>query len=241
MGGAAHLVRAALLGAPVRPWPTLSPMAFDPDDSAARLAEPQKGALVEPGAATAGSAGEGPSDEVGIQQTEVQQVQPAEVQKEVLGWLEFGDAARHLAGDVVAAGFRPELVVAIARGGLLLAGAVAYALGVKSCGALNVEFYTGIDERLAEPVLLPPLLDEASVVGKKVLLVDDVSDSGRTLALSVQILEKLGAEVKTVTLYTKPRTILEPDFFWRRTGQWIVFPWSALPPVAGALESESGA
>lgn len=160
-------------------------------------------------------------------------------EREVLGWLEFGDAARHLAGDVVAAGYRPELVIAIARGGLLLAGAIAYALGVKSCGALNVEFYTGIDARLAAPMVLPPLLDEASVAGKRILLVDDVSDSGHTLALSVKLIEAMGAEVRTVTLYTKPRTVLEPDFFWRRTPQWIVFPWSALPPVAGAVEGDA--
>jgi hypothetical protein len=44
--------------------------------------------------------------------------------------------------------------------------------------------------------------------------------------------------VQTVTLYTKPRTVLEPDFFWRRTPRWIVFPWSALPPVAGALAED---
>ncbi|AZZ51070.1 phosphoribosyltransferase [Rathayibacter festucae] len=162
----------------------------------------------------------------------------AATEKEVLGWLEFGDAARHLADDVVASGYRPELVVAIARGGLLLAGAVAYALGIKSCGALNVEFYTGVEARLAAPVVLPPLLDEASVRGKRVLLVDDVSDSGHTLALSVDLIRAMGAEVQTVTLYTKPRTVLEPDFFWRRTPRWIVFPWSALPPVAGALAED---
>ena len=129
--------------------------------------------------------------------------------------------------------------------GELLAGAVAYALGIKSCGALNVEFYTGVEARLAAPVVLPPLLDEASVRGKRILLVDDVSDSGHTLALSVDLIRAMGAEVQTVTLYTKPRTVLEPDFFWRRTPRWIVFPWSALPPggrlVANAVTIETEA
>lgn len=158
-----------------------------------------------------------------------------ETEREVLGWLEFGEAARHLASEVVESDFEPDLVVAIARGGLLLAGAMSYALGIKSCGALNVEFYTGVDERLPEPIVLPPMLDESALDQKRVLLVDDVSDSGRTLAMVVDLIAASGADVRTVCLYSKPRTVLEPDFVWRRTDRWITFPWSALPPVtAGA-------
>ena len=152
-------------------------------------------------------------------------------EREVLGWLEFGEAARHLASDVVAADFTPDVIVAVARGGLVLAGAVAYALDTKMCGSINVEFYTGVDERLPEPVLLPPTLDAPSLEGKRVLIVDDVSDSGRTLVLVRDLLGGIAADVRTVCLYSKPRTVLEPDFVWKRTAQWITFPWSALPPV----------
>ena len=152
--------------------------------------------------------------------------------REILGWEEFGEAARSLATDVLRSGFRPDVVIAIARGGLLLAGAIAYALGTKACGSINVEFYSGIDERLPEPVLHPPMLDAPALGGKRVLLVDDVSDSGRTLAKVVAIIRDEGAEVRTATLYTKSHTVLEPDFDHKRTDRWIVFPWSALPPVA---------
>ena len=158
--------------------------------------------------------------------------QTGEPTREILGWDEFGDAARSLAADVLGSGYRPDLVIAIARGGLLLAGAIAYALGTKQCGSINVEFYTGVDERLPEPVLHPPMLDAPALGGKRVLLVDDVSDSGRTLAKVVAIIRDEGAEVRTATLYTKSHTVLVPDFDYRRTDDWIVFPWSALPPVA---------
>ena len=152
-------------------------------------------------------------------------------EREVLGWLEFGDASRDLARDVLGSGFNPDFVIAIARGGLLPAGALAYALGTKSCGSLNVEFYSDIETTLPEPILLPPLLDNEPLIGKNVLLVDDVADSGRTLALVVGLLENVGVIVKTATLYSKPRSVIEPDFFWRKTDRWIVFPWSAHPPV----------
>lgn len=150
---------------------------------------------------------------------------------ETFSWDEFGDAARVLAADVLATGFRPDVVVAIARGGLLLAGAIAYALDVKSCGALNVEFYTGVDARLPEPVVLAPLLDRESLTGKRVLVVDDVSDSGRTLALVVKLIGSTGVDVRSVCLYSKPGTVLEPDFVWRTTDRWIDFPWSVEAPV----------
>jgi hypoxanthine phosphoribosyltransferase len=151
--------------------------------------------------------------------------------REVLGWLEFGDAARHLATDIHADDFDPDVVIAIARGGLLLAGAIAYALDVKSCGSLNVEFYTSSHTRLERPVVLPPLLDEPSLVGKKVLLVDDVSDSGRTLSMVVDLLSAITTEVRTVVLYTKPGTVHVPNYSWRRTDRWIAFPWSSMPPI----------
>lgn len=154
--------------------------------------------------------------------------------REVLSWTDFSDASRHLAKAVVDRGFEPDFVIAIARGGLLLAGAISYALGTKACGALNVEFYTGVNERLPEPILLPPMLDGAAIAQKRVLLVDDVSDSGRTLDLVVSLLETSGAEVQTVCLYSKPRTVREPDFVWRKTDRWITFPWSALPPVTAS-------
>lgn len=63
------------------------------------------------------------------------------------------------------------------------------------------------------------------------LLVDDVSDSGRTLAMVVDLLREHGAVVRTLTLYSKPRTVLVPDYIWRDTDKWITFPWSALAPV----------
>ncbi|WP_165063602.1 phosphoribosyltransferase [Marisediminicola senii] len=155
-------------------------------------------------------------------------------ERETLGWDEFGEAARLLAADILRSGFRPDVVVAIARGGLLLAGAVAYALDVKSCGALNVEFYTGVDARLPEPVVLAPLLDSESLDDKRVLIVDDVSDSGRTLAMVVDLVARAGADARSVCLYSKPGTVLEPDFVWKSTSRWIDFPWSSLPPVTAS-------
>ena len=84
-------------------------------------------------------------------------------EREHLSWDGFGQASRDLARAIVADDFIPEVVVAIARGGLLPAGAIAYGLGIKNCGAINVEFYTGIGTVLDAPELLPPAVRDYSV------------------------------------------------------------------------------
>ncbi|WP_084038912.1 phosphoribosyltransferase [Demequina sp. NBRC 110053] len=152
-------------------------------------------------------------------------------EREVLTWQGFGDASRVLAQMVVDDGFEPEVVVAVARGGLPVGGALAYALGTKGVGTLNVEFYTGVDQRLPAPIVLPPLLDTDAMAGMRVLVADDVADTGETLALVKQLMDQHAGEVRTAVLYAKSRSIIEPDYVWKRTDQWITFPWSALPPV----------
>lgn len=159
--------------------------------------------------------------------------------KEILTWAGFGGASRELAGQVAASGFRPDVIVAVARGGLIVGGALSYALGVKLSDAMNVEFYTDVSETLPDPVLLAPLLDIDSIAGRRVLVADDVADSGRTLQLVMDILLKHGAEVRTAVLYTKPTSVYQVDFVWKDTADWIVFPWSALPPV-GTAATDAG-
>jgi hypoxanthine phosphoribosyltransferase len=152
--------------------------------------------------------------------------------KEVLTWDRFGDACRDLARSVVESGFEPEILIAVARGGLLPGGGLSYALGVKLTDAINVEFYTDVHETLPDPVLLAPLLDTESIRGRRLLVVDDVADSGRTLALVLELLREHGAECRSAVLYAKPKSQVRPDFVWKETDQWIVFPWSAEPPVS---------
>lgn len=159
---------------------------------------------------------------------------PPPSEREVLTWDLFGTASREIAEQVVASGFLPDVVVAVARGGLLPGGAVAYALGTKGVGTLNVEFYTDIGQTLTDPRVLPPLMDTSELPGSKVLVVDDVADSGRTLALVMDMLAGQGVEARSAVLYTKPRSIVRPDYSWKDTDRWITFPWSAEPPVEGA-------
>jgi hypoxanthine phosphoribosyltransferase len=158
-------------------------------------------------------------------------------EREVMSWDDLGAGARMLAEAVHDDGYEPDLILAIARGGLLVAGALAYALGVKNTFTMNVEFYTGIDERLDAPLLLPPVPDPVDLRQARVLVADDVADTGATLALVRAFCAPHVAEVRTAVLYEKPRSEVASEYVWRRTDRWIVFPWSARPPVGTPPEA----
>jgi hypoxanthine phosphoribosyltransferase len=150
---------------------------------------------------------------------------------EILTWQEFGAGARELAQLVHDDGFDPGVILAIARGGLPVAGAMGYALGCKNCCVVNVEYYTGVDERLDVPVILPPALDLVEIGDARLLVVDDVADTGETLHLVAETVRPAVAELRTAVLYEKERSVVKCDYVWRRTERWIDFPWSALPVV----------
>jgi hypoxanthine phosphoribosyltransferase len=158
--------------------------------------------------------------------------EPPAAEREVMTWDDLGDGARALAELVHDDGYLPDLVLAVARGGLLVAGALSYALGVKNTFTMNVEFYTGVGQRLEAPLLLPPVPDPVDLRRARVLVADDVADTGATLALVREFCAPHVAEVRTGVLYEKPWSTVDSDYVWRRTDRWITFPWSAAPPVA---------
>jgi uncharacterized protein len=152
-------------------------------------------------------------------------------ERERMTWDELGSGARELADAVHADGYLPDMVLAIARGGLLVAGALGYALDVKNTFTMNVEFYTGIDERLEMPMILPPVPDLVDLEEARVLIADDVADTGRTLALVKDFCAGKVGEVRCAVLYEKPRSEVSCEYVWRRTDRWIDFPWSAEAPA----------
>jgi hypoxanthine phosphoribosyltransferase len=151
--------------------------------------------------------------------------------REVLTYAAFGVAARELATSVLDSGYDPDWLVCIARGGLLIGGALGYALPRKNIATINVEFYTDVDERLDVPVVLPPVLNLVDLENTSVLVVDDVADTGETLEMVVGLLRPSVAEVRSAVLYEKSRSIHRPDYAWRKTDAWINFPWSTEPPI----------
>jgi hypoxanthine phosphoribosyltransferase len=151
--------------------------------------------------------------------------------REELSWELFGTASRELAELVAADGYEPDIILSIARGGLFVAGALGYALDVKNLHVANVEFYTGVNERLPVPILLPPVPNVVDLSGANVLVADDVADTGATLKLVRDYCAGHVADVRCAVVYEKPQSTVSCEYVWRRTDRWINFPWSMQPPV----------
>jgi hypoxanthine phosphoribosyltransferase len=152
-------------------------------------------------------------------------------ERENLTWQGFGEAARELARAIAADEFEPDLILSIARGGLFVAGALGYALSVKNLHLMNVEFYNGVGSTLDMPVMLPPVPSAVDFSEKKVLIADDVADTGKTIELVRDFIVGHVAEVRSAVVYEKPASLVKCEYVWKRTDRWINFPWSSQPPV----------
>jgi hypoxanthine phosphoribosyltransferase len=152
-------------------------------------------------------------------------------ERETLTWDDFGRAGRALAQAIADDGYAPDLILAVARGGLFAAGSISYALDVKNMHVVNVEFYTGVDARLETPVMLGPEPRVADMADADILIVDDVADTGETIKLVREFCAAHARSVRTAVIYEKPGSVVACEYVWSRTDKWINFPWSSEPPV----------
>jgi len=157
---------------------------------------------------------------------------------EILTWPLYGEASKELAEMVVADDYKPDLILSIARGGLLIAGSLAYALGIKNLHVMNVEYYTGKGERLAFPIILPPPLTLVNLESARVLIADDVADTGHTLAMVRDYVAPQVGEVRTAVLYQKTFSVVNCEYVWHKTDKWIDFPWSTQQALVNPHDSD---
>ncbi|MFJ1928721.1 MULTISPECIES: phosphoribosyltransferase [unclassified Streptomyces] len=143
----------------------------------------------------------------------------------------FGHAVRELAQAVADEGYEPDVVLSIARGGVFVAGGLAYALDCKNIHLVNVEFYTGVGTTLDMPVMLAPVPNAIDFSDKKVLIADDVADTGKTLKLVRDFCIDHVAEVRSAVIYEKSHSLVKCEYVWKKTDRWINFPWSVEKPV----------
>ncbi|MEV7084856.1 phosphoribosyltransferase family protein [Streptomyces sp. NPDC093085] len=149
----------------------------------------------------------------------------------LLGWPEVGKALTLLADEVRDSGFRPTVIVGIARGGLPPAVALSNLLGVQDFRIFSIPRNTSnsrYSER-GEPTLSYTVPDRP-MTGADVLIVDDIMGDGGTMALAVRTAQNLGAAaVRTVVLVRNIHAAGHPDHQALEVDDWTVFPWERPP------------
>ena len=155
---------------------------------------------------------------------------------ELISWDHFYDLSRDLAWKLNGASFQPDLIVAISRGGCIPARILCDYLDVFDLDVIKIEHYHGVNMR-KEAVLRYPL--SADITGRRVLLVDDVSDTGDSFQLAARHLRSKGkpAELQTAALHHKTVSRFTPDYYadlveqWR----WIIYPWAVIEDVRSIM------
>lgn len=160
-------------------------------------------------------------------------------QYEVATWNQIYDMLLDLANKIQGDGYKPDVIIGIARGGLVTARILSDLLETPELAIIQIEYYVSIAQPRQEPILKQGL--STPLTGKKTLLVDDISDTGKSLQLAKNHLQQQGAkEIKTATLYAKPQTITKPDYYEKQTSHWIVFPWDAKETVRKIIQKHEG-
>ena len=161
------------------------------------------------------------------------------IEYEVPNWNEIYVMLLAQAQKVKSDDYKPDIIVGIARGGLVPARILTDLLEIPQLAIIQEEFYVDIAQTRFEPILKQTLTTK--IAGKKTLLVDDVADTGKSLELAEKHLLQHGAvEIKTVTLYSKPQTTTTPNYFEEQTSSWVVFPWDTKETLRRIIQKQEG-
>ncbi|MFX0185300.1 MAG: phosphoribosyltransferase [Candidatus Hodarchaeota archaeon] len=151
----------------------------------------------------------------------------------ILNWQDIDKLARNLFHLVKNDSFEPEIILGISRGGWiparLLSDMFEAEIPLKKgkrtsiLATLQIRFYAGIAETHTKPVVSQDVT--VDIFQKKILLVDDLVDTGESLKCAIEYLNlKSPKEIKTATLLYKPWSKIRPDYYVEEAVEWVVFP-----------------
>ena len=150
----------------------------------------------------------------------------ASVERDIVSWDDLAAIVVRLADQVRG---EYDVMLAITRGGLVPAGMLAYRLGIRNILVAAVEYYDDAGRPGPKPTFLQfpadPLLR-----GQRVLIVDEVWDSGTTIHAVTDRVRQAGGEPTTAVLHYKPgrsQVPGAPDHHVITTDRWVVYPFKA--------------
>lgn len=145
------------------------------------------------------------------------------VEFETPSWEQFYWLCLELADRMRDDGYEPELMIGIIRGGLVPLRILSDEFGDADLTTMRIMFYEDVKKTMTEPKIIQR--PAVPVKGRRVLIVDDVADTGSSLITANNFLKENGvSEVKVATVYHKPWSKFRPDYFVKTTEKWIIFP-----------------
>jgi uncharacterized protein len=131
-----------------------------------------------------------------------------------MDWDTFTEETKKLGEKI---DYTPDCIIGIARGGVIPAVLLSKQLKIKDMYVLKVRV-EGNERKVMAEVF-------TDISNKKVLVVEDMLESGKTMMVVKQYLESKGANVKTACLYVMPHTEIKPEFYLKEIQKVEHFPW----------------
>lgn len=147
-------------------------------------------------------------------------------------WVDLQRLTFAIAKQIHAGGQKFDRIITLAKGGWPMTRCLIDFLEIEEVASIGVKFYSGINERFERPIIYQDL--PVSVKAERVLLFDDVADTGASLEYTQHYLFKYRsvAEVTTATLILKPHSTITPDFYGAETAAWVIFPYDVADLIA---------
>ncbi len=141
-----------------------------------------------------------------------------------ISWKMLEELVEELAEKIISS-YRFDTLIGVLRGGMIVAHLLSDILSIDEIYPIGCSSYTDIYKRSQVRVYHPLIIDDLS--DRKVLIVDDVADSGETLKTIIEqlIIPKNPLDYRTATLHIKPWSKFKPDYYVRIADAWIVYPW----------------
>jgi hypothetical protein len=155
----------------------------------------------------------------------------------ITNWDYMDWLCRRVSEQIKEDGFKPDMIVALARGGWFAGRVLCDLLGLDDLTSLKIEHYVGTAAKSGEVKIRYPLPD-GSVEGKKVLVVDDIADTGGSMKKAKEhVMEEGASEVKTATLQLLYTSKFIPDYFgeYMEEWAWVVFPWNFIEDMVDII------
>ena len=144
-------------------------------------------------------------------------------------WIDHIRGIHVLGETILASGWQPSAILGIARGGLIPAAILSYQFDVKCIQSVRVQHYDDHNKTLdSGPQFVDGPQPDATlnIDTERLLIVDDIIDTGETLKLVRSAVPDHAQEVKVAALYVRSNQKLAADWYWTVEDEWVVFPWA---------------
>ena len=150
-------------------------------------------------------------------------------------WDYIQKACKKVSAQIKKDGFKPDIVIALSRGGFVPSRCLCDLLIIKDLVSVKVDHWGITANKDGQAKIRYPL--DIDLTGKKVLIVDDITDTGDSMIVSADFIKTLNpSEIKTATVFHIKTSKFMPDYYGEEIDwKWVVFPWNYVEDMCNII------